>query len=74
MKVKVKLFSYFKTDRFHDDWMDLPENSSIKDLLKLLIISADDVGIAVVNKKDAAFNHVLKDGDVLTLIPVIGGG
>ena len=42
--------------------------------MRLLEISVDEVGILVVNKRDATFDQKLKENDVLTLIPVIGGG
>jgi len=74
MKVEVKLFSYFQKDRFLENRIQLPESSSIIDLLNLLDINMDEVGTLVVNNKDASFDCLLKEGDVLTLIPIIGGG
>ena len=39
-----------------------------------LQISPREVGIAVVNSKDAVYSQPLQDGDRVTLIPPIGGG
>jgi len=74
MKVGVRLFSYFQKDRFIENRIRLPESSRIIDLLIMLDINRDDVGILVVNNKDASFDYLFKEGDVLTLIPIIGGG
>ncbi len=74
IKVKVFLFSTLQTDRFVEQSIQLPENASVPDLLALLGINKNDVGILVINKKDATFNSRLKQGDTITMIPPIGGG
>jgi sulfur carrier protein ThiS len=46
----------------------------VLDLLATLAISADDVGVLIVNSRDATYRQRLTDGDRVTLIPAIGGG
>jgi len=43
-------------------------------LLDALGISIDDVGVLMVNRADGRFDQPLRNGDVVTLIPPIGGG
>ncbi len=74
MFVEVKLFATLKKDRFPRNQIQLQSNSRITDLLTILGISVDDVGVLVVNQKDATFDQVLKEGDTVTIIPPIGGG
>jgi sulfur carrier protein len=54
--------------------MRLAAGSRVSDLLAALAISPDDVGILMVNRADGRFDQLLKNGDVVTLIPPIGGG
>jgi len=78
MKVDVALFSHFQKGRFLKKGILLPDDSNVNDLLDYLKINNDEVGIIIVNNKgitkDATFDYIIKTGDVLTLIPVIGGG
>jgi len=74
MKVIVQLFSTLRKGNTIPRWIQLPEDSTIMDLLTRIDIQTDDVGIIIRNKKDATFDTPLNDGDTLTIIPPIGGG
>jgi molybdopterin converting factor small subunit len=43
-------------------------------LINHLGIHTDEIGFIIINKKDATFSTPLKDGDLITMIPPIGGG
>ena len=75
MKVTVKLFATLKKDRFSEpSAVDLDDGSTVRDLLEHLRIDEIDVGILVINARDATFDQKLSAGDSVTIIPPIGGG
>jgi sulfur carrier protein len=74
MNVEVKLFESLKKHQPEGGRLQLRANSRVSDLLEALGISMDDVGILMVNRTDGRFDQPLQNGDVVTLIPPIGGG
>ena len=74
MLVDVKLFATLQKDRFQRRYVELPEGVRISSLLAKLGISPDEVGILVVNQRDATLDQEITDGDTITMIPPIGGG
>ncbi len=39
-----------------------------------LALPRDQIGLVLVNDRQAEFEHQLADGDTLALFPVVGGG
>jgi len=74
MHITVKLFAPLKGHGVAGRRIELPDGSKVIDLLGQLGISEDDVGVLVVNQKDATLDQVLRSGDHMTIIPPIGGG
>jgi molybdopterin synthase sulfur carrier subunit len=74
MEVDVHLFSTLQKKRFHKARIQLKKGACVTDVLSLLSISLDDVGILIVNHQDATFDQQLHEGDAVTIIPPIGGG
>ena len=74
MDVEVRLFESLKRHQPEGGRVRLGANARVSDLLEALGISMDDVGILMVNRVDGRFDQYLQDGDVVTLIPPIGGG
>jgi sulfur-carrier protein len=74
MHVLVSLFSSLRIDRFAEAEVELPEGSTVADLLDKLQIPQRDVGIVVVNAHSGTFLQKLHTYDRITLIPPIGGG
>lgn len=74
MDVEVRLFESLKKHQPDNGKLRLPAGARASDLITALGISADDVGILMVNRTDGRFDQLLQDGDVVTLIPPIGGG
>ncbi len=55
--------------------IELPESSSIKNLLGKLPIDIDpDHMLFVLNGRNSGFDHKLEDGDVLNLMTALSGG
>jgi molybdopterin synthase sulfur carrier subunit len=74
MEVDIHLFSTLQKKLFRNARVQLQDGACITDVLTLLAISLDDVGILVVNHRDATFDQQLHEGDAITIIPPIGGG
>jgi len=74
MDVEVRLFESLKKHQPAGAKVRLAEGSRVNDLLDALGISMDDVGILIINQSDGRFDQLLRNGDVVTLIPPIGGG
>jgi len=54
--------------------VDLPDGSCVADIVNNLGIPADCVGIAVISGQAVRKDHLLTDGDIVTLHPPIVGG
>ncbi|QGG49227.1 MoaD/ThiS family protein [Heliorestis convoluta] len=74
MKVLVKLFATFRDKRFIKQEMEFPEQTEVRDVLKVLDIADEEVAILLVNGRNAEVDHPLQDGDTLSLFPPVGGG
>jgi sulfur carrier protein len=74
MDVEVRLFESLKKHQPKGAKVRLAAGSRVNDLLDALGISMDDVGILIINQSDGRFDQLLRNGDVVTLIPPIGGG
>ena len=75
MKVTVKLFAIQGENRDNaSQAVILNYGASIQDLLESLDVSENDVGILMVNSRSATFAQTLYNGDIVTIIPSIGGG
>lgn len=74
MDVEVRLFESLKKHQPQGGSVRLSAGSRVADLLDALGISMDDVGVLIVNRSDGRFDQLLRNGDVVTLIPPIGGG
>ena len=87
MRVGVKLFATLAEcvpehiRRQTVDWRagrafawDLPEGSTLTDLIDALALPCEDVKQVFVNGRAQPFDHILKDGDQVGIFPPIGGG
>lgn len=75
MKVRVKYFATLKPKANPGgEEVQLARGATVDDLLGILDIAQDDVGVLIVSGKQATFDQVLKADDLVTLIPHIGGG
>ena len=64
MQVQVKLFVTLRKNRIQN--VELPDESDAKDL--------EEVGLLSVNKQQATLDQSLEEGDVIYIMPPIGGG
>ena len=74
MVVEVKLFATFREGRFNERELELPEESSVSDLLKYLTIPEQDAKVIIVNGLAVSAEHKLSNHDVIAIFPPIAGG
>ncbi|MGE4543114.1 MAG: MoaD/ThiS family protein [Pedobacter sp.] len=74
MKITVKLFAGFRDNRFKMAEQDYPEATTVGDILTSLKIDGPELGVALINGRHVLPEHVMMDGQILSLFPKVGGG
>ncbi len=74
MKVNVKLFASLRTFGPDDQVIELPDHTTIDDVIRYLKIPSTIRLLKIVNGEHRPTDHELKDGDELALFPPIAGG
>lgn len=74
MHVTVRLFATFREGRFNSEEWDRPERTTVREILGELGIEPKEVGVVLVNGRHADYERALVDGDVLSILPWVGGG
>ena len=74
MRVVIKLFASLRVGRFKTQEWDLPEGTTVLEVLQLLKLQLHEVSIVRVNGKAASDNYVLQDSDQVALFPPMRGG
>ena len=72
IQVQVKLFLHLRKNQ--NQTVELTDGSRARDLVRLLDIRLEDVGVLSINDRQAALDQPLKSGDIISIIPPIGGG
>lgn len=79
MKIQVQLFATLSgylpgVMQDHGATLDVPDGSTIREVVERLGIPADTPMIALVNGRDALADGVLKEGDTVAMFPPLAGG
>lgn len=74
MQITVKLFAYFRENRFKIEVWEVAEGISVGDVVDKLGIPRNEVGVLMLNSRHTEFAASPAAGDVLAIFPVIGGG
>ncbi len=74
MKIIVKLFATYRTGRFSVEEREYPPGTTVATIVKELELPEEELGIILVNSRHTDLAHVLSDGDILALFPLLGGG
>jgi len=79
MQINVKLFASlqrYKPDVFAGEafLVELPEGSTLADVVEHLEIRANEVKVMFVNGRARAEMYRLQDGDEVGIFPPVGGG
>jgi molybdopterin synthase sulfur carrier subunit len=74
MKITVKLFAYFRDNRFKIEQQQWPEGTSVGAVVDAHHIDREEVGVLMRNFRHAEFEDLLVEDDILAIFPVVGGG
>jgi molybdopterin converting factor small subunit len=72
--LEVRLFAYLREGRDKKVYLDIDDNTTIRDVLNMLNIEDKDASLILVNGFNADFDYCFKEGDYLSLFPPVGGG
>ncbi|MGV8146997.1 MAG: MoaD/ThiS family protein [Alkaliphilus sp.] len=74
MSIEVRLFATLREGREKKIYLDYTEKLNGNMIIEKLNIPKDDVAIFLVNGRDFALDRELKDNDVISVFPPVGGG
>lgn len=74
MQLTVKLFAYFRDDRFIKQVMEYPDGTTVEDIIRSLSIDLEEVGVTMINSRHCTLDQSPVEGDDLAIFPAIGGG
>jgi len=74
MQIEVKLFANFQTGRFKSEVRQYAAETTVDMILRELGIEGGGCGVVLVDGRVADRDRLLVDGDVLSVVPLVGGG
>jgi molybdopterin synthase sulfur carrier subunit len=74
MNVKVKLFASLRAFGPDEQVVELPDGTTIEDVVQILRIPGTIRLLRIVNGEHRPADHILTNGDDLALFPPIAGG
>jgi len=74
MQLNVKLFAYFRDNRFKQKLMDFPAGTTVEEIVNALEIPLAEVGVIMLNSRHCEMYRAPAEGDQLAIFPAIGGG
>jgi len=74
VKITVKLYAVLQVGRFKENDLDCPVGSKVVDVVNDLELPSEHVDILLVNGRHVDGEHLLRDGDILSLLPMVEGG
>ena len=74
MRFTVKLFAYFRDNRFRAEVREYPEGTTVEEVIRSLGIDLEEVGVTMINSRHCTLDQVPGENDQLAIFPAIGGG
>ncbi len=74
MKITIKLFAYFRDNRFKVEEREIAEDTTVGNIVDSLGIDREEVGVLMINSRHTEFDVNPVADDVLAIFPVVGGG
>lgn len=74
MEIEIRLFASFRNGRWKNKRLHFDYNIQIIDILDILHINKDEIGMILVNGGYQTTDYKLNDGDILALFPPVAGG
>ncbi|MGM0397006.1 MAG: MoaD/ThiS family protein [Bacillota bacterium] len=74
IKIEVRYFATLRVDDKKKETLEVQEDRSVGELLDQIGVKLEDVAILLVNGRRTPPENKLKEGDVISLFPPVGGG
>lgn len=74
MKIRVKLFASLREGRFDEAELEVPAGGSVLDAMTAAGLREGEATVIFRNARHVDANDTLRDGDVLSFFPPVGGG
>ena len=74
IKVTVRLFATLRQGRFKEQVLDYEEGITVADVIEQLNVPHKELGIVFLNGKHSELQQTLRDKDILSIFPPVGGG
>ena len=74
MRFTVKLFAYFRDNRFRAEVGGDPEGATVEEVIRSRGSDLEEVGVSMINSRHCTLDQVPAEGDQLAICPAIGGG
>ncbi|HKZ17243.1 MAG TPA: MoaD/ThiS family protein [Geobacteraceae bacterium] len=74
MRVTVKLFATFRLGRFLAETREYPPGTTVGSILEELELPERELGAVFVNYRHADKDYELREGDIVSIFPLVGGG
>lgn len=74
MNITVKLFATLRNGRDKIMTIQMPEGSTVSDVVTHMTLPREEVAIIMINSRGAELTTELHDTDILALFPPVGGG
>jgi sulfur carrier protein len=74
VEITVMLFASLRAGRFHSKPLEYPPRTTVASVAANLALADTDIGLIIVNGRQAELDRQLVAGDVLSLFPLLAGG
>jgi len=74
MQIEVRLIGALRVERFKQQVTEYPEGTTIADIVQTLDIPLKSHGLILINGRHAQIDDTPKDGDSVTILPILSGG
>lgn len=74
MEITVRLYLTFRTGRFRSEARQYPVGVTAASVARQLAIDDAEIGMVLINNRQAELEQPLNPGDTISLFPVVGGG
>ena len=74
MQIEVRLIGALRIERFKQQVTDYPQGTTIANIAQTLDIPQKSHGLVLINGRHAQIDDIPKDGDSVTILPILSGG
>ncbi len=74
MEIKVRLFATLRENRGKELMIKIANGDTVNQIIAELNIEKEEVAILLINGRDGLLDTPLKEGDVVSIFPPVGGG